>query len=125
MKALFVLVVGLGTPGLLPGLGGGPAFPGGGLSRPAHRGRAWRRWQPRSSSASAARCSANYVVVAVTANLAMIAWWLAAGRSRQPWAGVPWRWSVSTVVVVAGFRCHPPDRPAFADDRLGRQLRSG
>jgi hypothetical protein len=44
---------------------------------------------------------ACYVVVAVAVNVAVIAWWLAAGRFR-PRTGPPRGWSVVTVVAVLG-----------------------
>jgi hypothetical protein len=42
-----------------------------------------------------------YLAVAVTVNLAVIAWWLAAGRYRS-WPSPPWTWSVLTAITVLG-----------------------
>jgi hypothetical protein len=50
---------------------------------------------------------AHYVVVAVAANLAVTARWLAAGRCRQPWAGPSWGWSIVTIVIVLGSAAVP------------------
>jgi hypothetical protein len=52
---------------------------------------------------------ADYAVVAVAANLAVTAWWLAARRSLRPWAGPSWGWSIVTVVVVLAAAAVPLD----------------
>jgi len=99
MRALFVLVVGLGAPGLLPALA------------VARRSPVVVFLAPLIGALMAAVAAvielglggslpADYAAVAVTANLAVIAWWLAAGRSRPQWAGPAREWSVVTVVVV-------------------------
>ena len=101
MRALFVLVAGLGAPSILPTLA------------VARRSPALVFLAPLIGAGMAAVAAeiefgvggsliTGYAVVAVTANLAVIAWWLAAGRSRQPWAGPSWRWSIVTVVIVLG-----------------------
>jgi hypothetical protein len=99
MKALFVLVVGLGAPGILPSLA------------VARRSPVLVFLAPLAGAGMVAVAATielgvggslvtDYVVVALAANVAVAAWWLAAGRSRQPWAG-PWLgWSIVTVVIV-------------------------
>jgi hypothetical protein len=105
MRALFVLVVGLGVPGCLPALA-----------------MAWRSpvvvfLSPLVGAGMAAVAAvielgaggslvADYAVVAVIVNLAVVGW-LAAGRpvrpwARPPWAGQPWGWPIATVVIVLG-----------------------
>ncbi|HEY6314105.1 MAG TPA: hypothetical protein VIY52_25365 [Streptosporangiaceae bacterium] len=99
MRALFVLVVGLGAPGFLPSLA------------VARRSPVLVFLAPLAGAGMVAVAAtielgvggslvANYVVVAVAANVAVTAWWLAAGRSRQPWTGLSWGWSIVTVVIV-------------------------
>jgi hypothetical protein len=101
MRALFVLVVGLGAPGIVPTLA---------LAR---RSMALVFLAPLIGAAMAAVAAeielgvggslvTDYVVVAVASNLAVIAWWLAAGRCRRPGAGPPWGWSIVTTVIVLG-----------------------
>ncbi len=101
MRALFVLVVGLGTPGILPALA------------VARRSPALVFLAPLIAAGMAAAAAVielglggslvtDYVLVAVVANLAVLAWWRVAGRSHRPWAGPPWGWSIATVVVVLG-----------------------
>jgi hypothetical protein len=101
MRALFVLVVGLGAPGVLPALA------------VARRSPVVVFLAPLIGAVLAAAAAVielglggslpvDYAVVAVTANLAVIAWWLAAPRSRRPWPGPSWGWSAVTVVVVLG-----------------------
>ena len=106
MKALFVLVVGLGMPGILPALAVARRSPAVAFLAPLI-GAGMAAVAAEIEFGIGGSLLTNYVVVAVTANLAIIAWWLAAGRSRQPWAGVPWRWYVSTVVVVLGSAAIP------------------
>jgi hypothetical protein len=101
MRALFVLVVGLGAPGILPSLA------------VARRSPAVVFLAPLIGAVMAATAAVvelglggslpvDYAVVAVIANLAVIAWWLAAPRSGRQWVGPSWGWSVVTVVVVLG-----------------------
>jgi hypothetical protein len=106
MKALFVLIVGLGMPGILPALAVARRSPAVVFLAPLI-GAGMAAVAAEIEFGIGGSLLTNYVVVAVTANLAVIAWWLAAGRSREPWAGVPWRWSVSTVVVVLGSAAIP------------------
>jgi hypothetical protein len=99
-RALLVVIAGLGLPGILPALA------------VARRGPALVFLAPLMGAVMAAVAAELelgvglslltwYVVVAMTANVAVVAWWLAAGRSR-PQAGPPWAWSILTVVVVLG-----------------------
>jgi hypothetical protein len=106
VKSLVVLVVGLAVPGILPALA------------VARRSPAAVFLAPLSGAGMAAVAAvfelgvggslpANYAVVAVIANLAVVAWWVAAGRSSWRWAswrweGLPWGWSAATVVVTVG-----------------------
>jgi hypothetical protein len=50
---------------------------------------------------------ADYLGVAIVANLAMVAWWLTAGRSVQPSVGPRWWWSIATLAVVLGCLAIP------------------
>jgi hypothetical protein len=98
MSALLVVIVGLGAPGLLLALAVGGRSPvlvflapliGAGMAAMAAElelgvGGSLLSW---------------YAAVAVVANVAVIAWWLAAGRFR-PRAGPPWRWSIVTAATV-------------------------
>ena len=133
MRALFVLVVGLGAPGILPGLAVARRSPvlvflspliGAGMVAVA----------AEIEFGVGGSLVADYVVVAVAANLAVAAWWLAAGRSagfrgdgsvlargepippdppgetprsRQRRAGLSWGWSIATIVVVLGSAAVP------------------
>jgi hypothetical protein len=99
MKALVVLAAGLGVPGVLPAL------------------LVARRWAPAvflapligAGLAAVAAVTelglggslpVNYAVVAVIANLAVIAWWRMARYSVRSWAGPSWGWPVATVAIV-------------------------
>lgn len=106
MRALFVVVVSLGAPGALPALA------------VARRSPALVFLAPLIGAGMAAAAAeielgvggsllACYVVVAVTVNLAVIAWWLAAGRFRQPPADPPWGWSIVTMVTTLGVLVIP------------------
>ena len=121
MKALFVLVVGLGAPGILPSLAVARRSPVLVFLAPL-AGAGMVAVAAEIELGVGGSLVADYVVVAVAANLAVTAWWLAAGRSRQPWAGPSWGWSIVHRRRRAGCRCRPPERPARADDRRGRQL---
>jgi hypothetical protein len=99
MRALFVLILGLGVPGLLPALA------------VARRSAAVIFLAPIIGACMAAvgaelelgiggSLLACYLVVAVAVNIGVVAWWLAAGRFRQSWAGLPLDWSIATVVVM-------------------------
>ncbi len=101
MTELLVLIVGLGAPGILPAWAVARRPPmlvflapliGAGMAAVA-------AVLELGVGGSLPAC---YAVVAVTANLAVIAWWLAAGRLLRPWAGPPWGWSVVATVTVAG-----------------------
>jgi hypothetical protein len=50
---------------------------------------------------------ADYVGVAIAVNVAVVAWWLTAGRKVRPSAGPRWWWSVATVAVVLGGLAFP------------------
>jgi uncharacterized membrane protein len=101
MKALVVLAVGLGVPGVLPALV------------------VARRWAPAVFlapliGAGLAAVAAvielglggslpvNYAVLAAIANLAVIAWWRMGRYSVRSWTGPSWGWSVATVAVALG-----------------------
>jgi hypothetical protein len=97
MKPAVVLVLGLGVPGLLPALVA------------ARRSPALIFLAPLIGAAMAAIAAEIelgvggtmvdwYIVVAVTVNVLAAAWWLTFGR-RTGWPGLPWYWSVITVVV--------------------------
>ena len=101
MRALFVVIVGLGLPGLLPALAVARRSPvvvflapliGAGMAAVAAE-------LELGVGGSLPTC---YLVVAVAVNIAVIAWWLAAGRFRKKWAGPPLGWSVVTTIVVLG-----------------------
>jgi hypothetical protein len=105
MTALLVLIVGLGAPGILPAWA------------VARRPPVLVFLAPLIGAVMAAAAveielgvggslPVCYVVVAATANLAVIAW-LAAGRFPRSWAGPPWAWSVGTTVIVAGALAIP------------------
>jgi hypothetical protein len=49
----------------------------------------------------------NYAVVAAIVNLAVLAWWRPAGRSRPQRAGLPRGWSLAAVAVMAGCLAVP------------------
>jgi hypothetical protein len=49
----------------------------------------------------------NYAVVAVIVNLAVLAWWRVAGRSRPQRAGLPRGWSLAAVAVMVGCLAVP------------------
>jgi len=99
-RALWVVIAGLGLPGILPALAIARRSPalvflaplmGAGMAAVAAElelgvGLSLLTW---------------YVVVAVTANVAVVAWWLTAGRS-PPLASPPWTWSILTMLVVLG-----------------------
>ncbi len=105
MRALVVVIVGLGFPGLLPAVAVARRCPalvflapliGAGMAAVAVElelgvGGSLPTW---------------YVVVAGIVNVAVMAWWLAARRFR-PQAGPPWTWSIVTVVVLLGAMIVP------------------
>ena len=100
MSALLLVIVGLGAPGFLPALAVAGRAPvlvflapliGAGMAAVAAE-------LELGVGGSLPTC---YAVVAVAANVAVIAWWLAAGRFRLR-AGPPWGWSIVTVVAVLG-----------------------
>ncbi len=100
MTELLVVIVGLGAPGFLPALAvAGPSpvlvflapLIGAGMAAVA----AVLEFGVGGS------LFAGYAVVAVIANVAVVAWWLAGSRF-PPRADPPWGWSIVTVVVVLG-----------------------
>ena len=100
MTELLVVIVGLGAPGFLLALAVAGASPvlvflapliGAGMAAVAAElelgvGGSLFTW---------------YAVVAVIANVAVVAWWLAGARF-PPWADSPWGWSILTLAVVLG-----------------------
>ena len=100
MKALLVVMAGLGLPGILPTIA------------VARRCLALAFLAPLVGAGMAAAAAEFelgvggtlltwYVVVAVTVNVGVVAWWLAAGRL-LPRARTPWRWPVVTGIAVLG-----------------------
>lgn len=98
MKSAFVLAVGLGVPGLLPALAAArrsavaiflAPLVGAGMAAIA----------AEIELGGAGSFLGVYVAVAVTVNVAVIAWWLAAGRSQVGWKGQ----SVTMSVLTAGL----------------------
>jgi hypothetical protein len=98
MRALWIVVGCLGLPGLLPALA------------VARRSPALIFLAPLAGATMAAMAAilevgvggslvTCYVTVAVVVNLAVIGWWLAAGRFLR-WPSPPAGWSVLTVVVI-------------------------
>ena len=108
MKALFVLVVGLGVPGILPSLAVARRSPVLVFLAPL-AGAGMVAVAAEIELGVGGSLVEDYAVVAVAANLAVIAWWLAARRSLQPWAGPSWGWSIVTVVVVLAAAAVPLD----------------
>jgi hypothetical protein len=106
MRPLFVLVVGLGAPGILPALAVARRSPVVVFLAPLI-GAVLAAVAAEIELGVGGSLVTDYVVVAVAANLAVIAWWLAAGRSRQPWAGPPWGWSIVAAVIVLGSLAIP------------------
>src|SRR5580692_3559165 len=108
MKALFVLVVGLGAPGILPSLAVARRSPVLVFLAPL-AGAGMVAVAAEIELGVGGSLVADYAVVAVAANLAVTAWWLAARRSLRPWAGPSWGWSIVTVVVVLAAAAVPLD----------------
>jgi hypothetical protein len=106
MRALFVLVVGLGVPGILPALAVARRSPVVVFLAPL-AGAGMAAVAAEIELGVGGSLPTDYVVVAVTANLGVIAWWLAARRSRQPRADPSWGWSIATVVVVLSCAAIP------------------
>jgi hypothetical protein len=106
MKALFVLAVGLGVPGICPALAVARRSPvllflapliGAGLAAVA----------AGLELGVGGTLLAWYLVAGVAVNAAVIAWWLAAGRHQSP-AGPSWGWwPVVTLVTVLGALAIP------------------
>ncbi len=101
MNALFVLVLGLGVPGMLPALAGARRSPAAVFLAPL-TGAGMAAVAAVIELGVGGSLAADYAVVAVIVNLAVIAWWLAVGRSRWRWAGLRWSWSIATVAVSVG-----------------------
>jgi hypothetical protein len=101
VNALFVLVVGLGLPGLLPAVAVARRSPAAVFLAPL-TGAGMAAVAAVIELGVGGSLAANYAVVAVVVNLAVIARWLAAGRSRWRWAGLPWGWSIAMVAVAVG-----------------------
>lgn len=102
MNALFVLIIGLGAPGILPALAAARRSPAIVFLAPLI-GAGMAAVAVMIELGVGGSLSADYAIVVVLANLAVLAWWLASGRrSAQPWPGPPWGWSIATVVIVAG-----------------------
>ena len=81
-KALLVVLLGLGLPGLWPAWRWHAVRRRWSLS-PRSSAREWRRWRPHSNSPSGTLL-AWYLAVAVTVNAVVVAWWPAAGGSGRP-----------------------------------------
>jgi hypothetical protein len=106
MNGLFVLIVGLGAPGIWPALAAARRSPvlfflapliGAGMAAVA-------AGLELGVGGTLATC---YLAVAAAVNAAATAWWLAAGRHRPP-EGPPWGlWPVVTLVVVLGALAIP------------------
>jgi hypothetical protein len=101
VKALFVLVVGLGLPGMLPALAVARRSPAAVFLAPL-TGAGMAAVAAVIELGVGGSLPADYTVVAVIVNLAVIGWWLAAGRSRWRLDGLPWGWSIATVLVSVG-----------------------
>jgi hypothetical protein len=101
VNALLVLVVGLGVPGILPALAVARRTPAAVFLAPL-TGAGMAAVAAVIELGVGGSLAVNYTVVAVIVNLAVIAWWLAFGRSRWRWTGLPWGWSVATVAVAVG-----------------------
>jgi hypothetical protein len=101
VNALVVLVVGLGVPGILPALAVARGSPAAVFLAPL-TGAGMAAVAAVIELGVGGSLLPNYIGVAVVANLAVIAWWLAAGRASWRWAGLPWGWSIATVVVAVG-----------------------
>jgi hypothetical protein len=106
MSALVVLAVGLGLPGLLPAVAAAGRSPvvvflapliGAGMAAVA----------AVIELGVASSLPADYAVLAVVVNLAVLAWWRAAGRGAWRWAGPAGGWPAATVIVVAGCAVIP------------------
>jgi hypothetical protein len=106
MRALVVLTLGLGAAGVVPAVAA------------ARRSAVVVFLAPLIGAGMAAVAAAielgvggslvaDYAVVAVTANLAVIVWWLAARRGARPWAVPAWRWSIVTLLIVLGCLAIP------------------
>jgi hypothetical protein len=108
MKALFVLVVGLGVPGILPSLAVARRSPVLVFLAPL-AGAGMVGVAAEIELGVGGSLVADYAVVAVAANFAVTAWWLAARRSLQTRAGPSWGWSIVTVVIVLAAAAVPLD----------------
>jgi len=106
MKAFVVLAVGLAAAGLLPALA------------VARRPVVVIFLAPLTGAGLAAVAAviefgvggtlpADYLGVAIAVNVAVVAWWLTAGRTVRPSAGPRWWWSVATLAVVLGCLAIP------------------
>jgi hypothetical protein len=106
MRALVVLTLGLGAPGVVPAVAA------------ARRSAVVVFLAPLIGAGMAAVAAtielgvggslvADYAAVAVTANLAVIGWWLAARRGARPSAVPAWQWSIITMLVVLGCLAIP------------------
>jgi hypothetical protein len=106
VNALIVLIVGLGGPGLLPALAAARGSPvlfflapllGAGMAAVA----------ATLELGVGGTLAAWYLVVAGIVNVAVIAWWLAAGQHRPP-AGPRWGWwPIVTLITVLGVMIIP------------------
>jgi hypothetical protein len=110
MNGFVVLLAGLAVPGLLPALAVAGRSPVVVFLAPL-TGALLAAVAALIEFAVAGSLAADYAVVAVIANLAVIAWWLTARRSarapaRQVWRW-GWGWSVATVVVVLAAVAFP------------------
>jgi len=106
MRALLVLAVGLGAVGALPAVAAARRSPvvvflaplvGAGMAAVA----------ALIELGVGGSLVVDYAAVAVTVNVAVIGWWLAARRAAQPWAAPEWRWSIFTVLIVLGCLAIP------------------
>ncbi len=106
MRALIVLILGLGVPGIGPALAVARRSPVLFFLAPLI-GAAMAAVAAGLELAAGGTLAACYLVVAVAVNVAVIAWWLAAGRRRPP-AGPRWGWwPILTLVIVIGALAIP------------------
>lgn len=101
MSALVVLAVGLGLPGLLPAVAAAGRSPVVVFLAPLI-GAGMAAMAAAIELGVASSLLADYAVVAVVVNLAVLAWWWVAGRRAWRWPGPAVGWSAATVVIVAG-----------------------
>jgi hypothetical protein len=106
VSAFVVLVVGLSTAGILPALAVARRSPVVIFLAPV-TGAALAGVAAVIEFGVGGTLPADYLGVAIVANLAVVAWWLTAGRSVQPSVSPRWWWSVATVAVILGCLAIP------------------